>query len=325
MFDLRFARNQAGITICVPTYKRPVLLARLLENLAHALVLFTQESNWLVEVLVVDNDPLKSALATVEEAKKKWGINITYLLEARTGLSYVRNTAVRNALQKPHCQWVVFIDDDEFPARSWLLELFLALQKSEASIATGPIKPFFEVNPSGWILRGRFFERRRHVDLEVVSYAYARTSNVAIAREVFEKIGFFDENLNLKGGEDTDFFYRATQAGFTIVWADKAVVYEYVPKERQTLRWLLLRGFRTSQTMLYIASKYRGIRGVLLELGKASVRLVLGIGIMPLALLGALAGRKEYIARALLWVARGLGPIWAIMGMWYEEYAHGRS
>lgn len=323
MLDLHSAKNQASIAICIPTYKRPVLLARLLENLAHALIPFTQESGWLVEVLVVDNDPLASASATVEEARKKWGINITYLLEARAGLSHVRNTAVKTALQKPHCQWIVFIDDDELPAYDWLLELLFAAQKKKTSIVTGPVKPLFEVNPPVWISRGRFFDRRRHADLEIVNYA--RTGNVAIAREVFEKIGFFDENLNLKGGEDTDFFYRATQAGFTIVWADKAVVYEYVPKERQTLRWLLRRGFRTSQTMLYIASKYRGVRGVLSELGKASVRLVLGIGIMPLALLGALAGRKEYIARALLWVARGVGPIWAIMGMWYEEYAHGRS
>jgi hypothetical protein len=46
-----------------------------------------------------------------------------------------------------------------------------------------------------------------------------------VRREVFERIGFFDEHFNPYGWEDADFSLRAAKAGFRNVYAPRAVVY----------------------------------------------------------------------------------------------------
>ena len=46
-----------------------------------------------------------------------------------------------------------------------------------------------------------------------------------VRREVFDRIGFFDERLNPYGWEDVDFSLRARDAGYRVVYAPRAIVH----------------------------------------------------------------------------------------------------
>ena len=51
----------------------------------------------------------------------------------------------------------------------------------------------------------------------------------------------FDIKLANTGGEDHDFFSRIQSQGARFLWCDEAVVYGFVPFERQRPQWILER------------------------------------------------------------------------------------
>jgi hypothetical protein len=58
----------------------------------------------------------------------------------------------------------------------------------------------------------------------------------------------FDERHPLSGGSDSYFFRRVREMGYRMIWADQALVTEWVPKSRATLNWLAMRHFRSGAT-----------------------------------------------------------------------------
>src|SRR5437016_8540580 len=104
------------ISVCICTYKRPHLLKGLLEALRG------QDTKGLFtySIVVADNDHLQSASQLVGEFTAASVSPITYCVEPRQNIALARNKAMENATGN----FVAFIDDDEFPAKSWLLALF---------------------------------------------------------------------------------------------------------------------------------------------------------------------------------------------------------
>ena len=67
------------------------------------------------------------------------------------------------------------------------------------------------------------------------------TGNLLIAREVFERVGDFDERLTVSSGEDAELIGRARAAGFEVWTAPRAVVAHMIPPYRTQvpyLRWV---------------------------------------------------------------------------------------
>src|SRR5580700_7943958 len=97
------------IAICICTYKRPVLLKRLLDDLGG------QDTGGLFtySIVVVDNDHLRSAEPVVSVFAAASAIPIRYCEEPRQNIALARNKAVENATG----DFVAFIDDDEFPMK----------------------------------------------------------------------------------------------------------------------------------------------------------------------------------------------------------------
>lgn len=59
----------------------------------------------------------------------------------------------------------------------------------------------------------------------IIETAHNPTCNVIYRKEIFDKIGYFDENL--WPGEDVDLDYRIKQSGFKLMFNPSAVVYHY--------------------------------------------------------------------------------------------------
>jgi succinoglycan biosynthesis protein ExoM len=228
-------REHIGICIC--TYKRPRLLKRLLVELSRQR---TQE-RFEFSIVVVDNDSQKSAEPVVSVFAASMKIPITYCVEAEQNIALARNRAIRNVTG----DYVVFIDDDEYPGPDWLLTLFEARSRYEADGVLGPVKPEFEEQPPAWVIKGRFYERSSYPTGFVIDWRKGRTGNVLLKRKLFAGLQqpFRPDFLT---GEDQDFFRRMIELGHVFIWCNEAVAYEMVPSIRWNrsfmLRRALLRG-----------------------------------------------------------------------------------
>ena len=221
------------LSVCVCTYKRPRLLARLLEELQN------QESNGLFSysIVVVDNDASQSSQSCVLEFAAKASVPIQYCVERRQNIALARNKALENAAG----EFIVFIDDDEFPTQRWLLNLFQTCEKYDVDGVLGPVVPEFETSPPKWITRGKFFERPNHQTGHKVPWEQTRTGNVLLRTRILaSQDEWFKPELGT-GGEDVDFFRRMTGRGCSFVWCSEAVVYEVVPESRCNVSYLLKR------------------------------------------------------------------------------------
>ena len=76
------------IAVCVPTYKRPQGLAKLLEALGK---MTFSGADPKLRIIVVDNDPKGSAHAVFENFKNKLGWPLEYHVEKRRGIPFARN------------------------------------------------------------------------------------------------------------------------------------------------------------------------------------------------------------------------------------------
>lgn len=223
------------VSVCICTFRRPRLLAKLLDALEKQVTndLFTYS------IVVVDNDPQQSALSVVESYAKRSLTRVSYCHEPEPNIAQARNRAIREA--DGAC--VAFLDDDEFPIAEWLLRLYTTLHNYKADGVLGPVKPHFEVEPPQWILKGRICERPSYPTGFVLKrYRDTRTGNVMLTKRIFDNMPEpFNPDFGKTGGEDVDFFRRMMEKGFIFVSCDDAEVYEGVPPERQTRGYYLKR------------------------------------------------------------------------------------
>lgn len=300
----------ARVAVCVATYRRPDGLSRLLRGLAA----LTGEHQ--VRVVVIDNDPEGPARDTCEPHTGDFALGLRYEVEPQRGITYARNRSVEIA--GDDVDFIAMVDDDEVPSPDWLDALLRAQAAFDAEIVSGPVLPYFMTPPAAWIRDGRFFDRPRHRRGQELPHT--NTGNVLVRRSVFDRTGRFDDRFALTGGEDLEFFRRASQDGARIVWADDAPVEEWIPPSRANARWLLQRAYRAGATLgqvdrdrpdVLIARPMRLIRG--------AGRLAQGLLMAPAAIFVPRALTVRFV-RALMMISRGTGMIAGVLGRRYEEY-----
>jgi succinoglycan biosynthesis protein ExoM len=221
------------ISVCVCTYKRPLLLKRLLEELA------CQETKDLFDfsIVVVDNDSHQSARQVVTDFAGSSLIETIYCIEPASNIALARNKAVESAKG----EYLAFIDDDEVPGKDWLLGLLKACKTYGVDGVLGPVKPHFEVAPPEWLTKAGFYNRPTHETGFVMTWQEARTGNVLIRRQILNGLDpVFRPEFGI-GGEDQDFFRRMIDKGHTFIWCNEAPAYETVPPHRWKRRFLLKR------------------------------------------------------------------------------------
>ena len=225
-----------------------------------------------------------------------------------------RNKAV--ACTGENVDFIAFIDDDEVPEPNWLDELLHTQKSYNSDVVSGPVLPYFKESVPAWMIEGGFFERLRYQTGYPLEFA--ATNNVLIRSEVFQKMDkIFDEDLALTGGSDKEFFVRVYRAGYKIVWADEALVYEWIPKSRANVKWILQRSYRLGNTDGLCELDFNpSISARIIRITKSSGRIVLGVLFIPLSLA---LGQLVFINN-LRSICRGAGILAAIVGSRYEEY-----
>ena len=306
-------KGMNNIAICIATYKRPQGLERLLESLAN--LRFSNVSKALVKIIVVDNDKEASGEKIVQNMLPRIPCRVAYHVEPKRGICWARNKLVSLA---GDVEFIAFIDDDEIAEAGWLDELIGAQKRFEADVVMGPVLPRFKGKPPRWIVEGKFFQVSMKPDGALIGEAF--TGNVLVKTEVLGKVpGPFDIRLNLSGGEDTLLFRQIYRLGAKIVFAAKAIVEEFHPSRRMTLKWYCRRAYRIGNTNALVACYSEGPfacaqRYILTGLG----RFFQGFLLLGMSLLVG----QTMAVKGILSFCLGAGNLSGVFGVTYNGYKY---
>ncbi len=228
-----------GVSIVIPTYKRPEGIKSALESLVGQ-----SAGNRLIEIVVADNDPKASARELVAEFAKTSAIPITYKHVPEPGVSNARN----GALSVAKGRFIAFLDDDMKALTGWLEELVKASLKYQTGITFGPaiavmpnqddpFNPYMEP----------FFSRIADAPEGYITKCLG-TGGCLLDLSLCEMpTPAFDPIHNETGGEDDALFHHLTSHGTKVAWAIKAESYEIVPASRATPEYMWKRNFAFGQ------------------------------------------------------------------------------
>jgi glycosyltransferase involved in cell wall biosynthesis len=201
------------VSVIIPTYKRPQLLARCLHALACQRFDSTQ-----YEIIVVSDGPDEQT----EEAVLAYHapVSLRFLsLPHKGGPAAARNLGWRMA----YGELIAFTDDDCLPDPDWLVNLWMAYKTSgQQDIAlTGRIIVPLPVNPTDY--------ERNIAHLETAEFV---TANCACSRHTLQRVNGFDEAFTMAWREDSDLHFKILEQGITLRHIPRAIVTHPVRKAR---------------------------------------------------------------------------------------------
>ncbi len=234
-------------SVCIPTYRRPELLRKLLESLFFQKL----DESINVEIIVVDNDVEESARKICDSFNNNERIKLFYLTQPEKNISLTRNKAVNKATGK----YVLFIDDDEVASPGWIDAHLDTFEKYNADVVIGRVTQDFEIEVPVWIKNHIIFKIPAPPTGTIAEKTY--TGNSAIRKSMLNQIeGPFDPMLGLTGGEDTTLFEMLKNKGAKIVCCYEALAKEFIPAEASNLKWIIDRTFRQGYFTTYNGLKY---------------------------------------------------------------------
>lgn len=298
------ASEKVSVTICVPTFRRPKSLKRLLEAIA------ALDTDVSLSVVVADNDAQDHAgfdMARAMAPACRWPLKA--VIAEQRGIAQVRNRLIAEAL-RGDARFIAMIDDDEWPAPGWITHFLAAQRATGADVLQGSI------------LFGQGGAADGHADIRRPSGPVAMlqgAGNILLTRAVLEEMPapWFDPEFALSGGEDQEFFTRLARAGKRFAWVDEAIAHGDVPDSRAGLCWLLKRAYSVGNSDMRVLLKHQpGAAVMLRESGKILAALLLS---PPLAVILALSPNRRAVPLQKL--CRAAGKLTAMFGARYNEYA----
>ncbi len=231
------------VSIVVATLDRPDDLRKCLQTLV------AQQTQRLVEIVVVDNNPTSGLTPTVVAEFP----NVVLVNEKRRGLAYARNAGFIACMG----DIAIATDDDVTVPHDWLEKLVAPFARKDVMVVTGNTLPIeletrsqclFEQYGDGGLGRGfeeREFDRDWFIQFgfhAVPTWKLGATANAAFRTSIFKhpEIGLMNEALGpgmpSGVGEDIYVFYKVLKAGYTIVYEPTAQVWHKHRRDMKALR-----------------------------------------------------------------------------------------
>ena len=206
------ANKRLKASVIIPAYNAENTLSNCLQAL-----LEQSTSKDEYEIIVIDDG---SKDKTVEVARD-WGVKV--ISQPKLGPAIARNKGAVEAKGDV----LLFIDSDCIADYHWLEEM---------------LKPFSDFNIAG--VQGNYKTKQneliaRFAQIEIEDrynimrrYKYIDfigTYAAGYRKDIFIKMGMFDNSFPIASGEDADFSYRLSQCGYKMVFNLKAIVYHKHP------------------------------------------------------------------------------------------------
>ena len=266
-----------------------------------------------VTVVVVDNDPERSARETVVRFSTCSSLPVSYVTSAKRGVASARNALIEQALlsSADFCAW---FDDDEMVRPDWLKELLAVQQRFDADVVAGPVNSLLPADAPLWV-QPLYRSKPRTTG---AALKFVATGNVLFSTRLIQDWGLrFDQAFDLTGGEDVAFFAQAAEHGARMIWAADAWVDEHVHIERMTRRSVYLRHFgKAAAHTAMLKSREGTVRAVTRILLKGIGRVLSAILISPLLLIRP----ERTTAKFLTHAGTGIGSLAGIFGISHKRY-----
>jgi glycosyltransferase involved in cell wall biosynthesis len=272
--------SDSSVSVVICTRDRPEHLAKCLQSLQN----LTKRPK---EILVVDNAPTTEATCQLVAQMP----DIKYILEPRPGLDIARNTGIHHSTG----EIVAFTDDDVIVHPDWITRLQESFSDPQVMAMTGLVLAAeietqsqfifekywgFNRGYNALIFDSKYFDKFKSLGVPV--WEIGAGANMAFRNEIFQKIGEFDERLDVGAAGcsgDSEFWYRVLASGGTCRYEPSAVVYHYHRRDLDSLKKQLYYYMRGHVAALLIQfEKYRNwgnIRRLFLSLPQSYMKLFL--------------------------------------------------
>jgi glycosyltransferase involved in cell wall biosynthesis len=253
------------ISVCIGTYNRANLLAKLLKSVRDADFPLDQ-----TEVLVVDNNSTDST-REIAELARPWFPRFRYLFEKSQGSSYARNTGIHASSGEIIC----FLDDDTTIDSNYFTAVSRTFSRFNCTGVGGRILPEWNCpKPEEFAIDGPYNVADGllvHFDQGDLEEELRRSwfgAGMSIRRSALEKHGLFAEHLSRKGrtegmGEDSEMFLRLKKGGESLFYAPEAIVFHPVDAERISMAFVKQWHFQRGKSLGMIdMQSYRSVHKI---------------------------------------------------------------
>jgi GT2 family glycosyltransferase len=219
-------------TIIIPTKDRRAILSQLLDSIKDLGAI----DRIVPEVIVVDNNSRDDTYEYLLGAVRCFPTTIRFLRVLRAG----KSAAINDAARISKGDVLAFLDDDVVVDRKWLTAVEQFFQTGKYHAGQGRIRLRSPAGDDPELQR----LNQRYRTIPIVEYEpglkevrSVNGSNFFVRREIFDRIGGFDERLGPGASgtsEDVEFAFRLTRSSIGIGYAPNALVYHQVDRSRLT-------------------------------------------------------------------------------------------
>ena len=255
--------------------------------------------NQVEKVIIVDNGSKEKYVKYIKSINED---KIEIILNKENlGIATALNIGVRKALENGY-EWILTMDQDSKASPDMVKKMFNVYN----SINREERKDILSIFPNFVDERIQSIEENSNMN----SYEYVDadiTSGNLLRKEVFEKVGFFDDSLFIDL-VDTDFCMRLNEKGIKMIKIRDAVLYHSLG-ESKTIKGILgsfntsnhsaLRRYYMTRNRFYIWEKYKGLNSFTLNrdkklFKKEFVKIILGEKDKVHKIKMVLRGYKDY-------------------------------
>jgi glycosyltransferase involved in cell wall biosynthesis len=213
------------ISVIIPVYNRPTLVKRAIESVLNQ----TLKAG---EIIVIDDGSTDETLSVLKTFKEK----IKVISQKNSGVSSARNSGIKLAKYP----WITFLDsDDEW--REDKLEKQLDFHKNSPHI-------LFSHTHEEWVRDGKVIKQKKqhkkphgYCFEENLEFCKIAPSTSMIDKSIFEKVGLFDESLEVC--EDYDLWLRILKE-YELGLVEEVLTTKYAGHEQLSFKYHSMDKFR---------------------------------------------------------------------------------
>ena len=301
------------ISICIATYKR----FEMLSNCVLQINKLDIPTNVELNVIIVDGEQAtpKERIKHIKQISK---FSLSYNISKKNGISSNRNQLMDFALEK-NADYIAFIDDDEYPNKNWIFNLYTNLKKYNADVVRGGvnyIKPL-NLNPKTPLYLIEYCCSKSKSKKSGIYNGAITSGNVLFRSKLIKKQKlYFDNSFDFMGGEDIDYFFRSKELGNIHAWENNAAVNETVLESRISLKYIFKRNFSVAISKIIMHKKYNNIFKTYIYF---SIKLLSKL-IKSIILIPSIFKHKKNILKFLANFSYFLGCIYGLLGLKINRY-----